>query len=83
MRRTLMPNWVAVRGSGRITAIDLDGRVPRIYVRSKADMCAKVRNPLANYDYLSHSPDLEEWAVELVVLQQAELFATDTSGGTT
>ena len=68
-----MPNWVAVRGSGRITAVDLDGRVPRIYVRSKAEMCAKVRNPLAKYDYL---PDLEERVVELVLLQ-TELFADE------
>lgn len=68
-----MPNWVAVRGSGRITAVDLDGRVPRIYVRSKADMCAKVRSQLAKYDY---PPDLEERAVELVLLQ-TELFADE------
>ena len=68
-----MPNWVTVRGPSRITAVDLDGRVPRIYVRSKADMYAKVRNPLARYDY---PLDLEERAVELVLLQ-TELFADE------
>lgn len=75
-----MPNWVTARGSSRITAVDFDGREPQIYVRLKADMRAKVRSPLASCDY---PPDLEERAVELVVLQQAELFATDTSGGAT
>lgn len=68
-----MPNWVTVRGSSRMTAVDFDGGEPRIYVRLKADMRAKVRSHLlAKYDY---PPDLEERAVELV-LQQAELFAS-------
>ena len=66
-----MPNWVAVRGASRITAVAYDGRKPRIYVRFKADMHAKARRLLAKYDY---PPDLQERAVELV-LQQAELFA--------
>ncbi|MDG6999666.1 MAG: hypothetical protein JRN15_11185 [Nitrososphaerota archaeon] len=66
-----MPNWVTVRGSGHITAVDSDGEEPRIYLRLKADMCAKVRSPLANYDY---PPDLEERAIELVLLK-TELFA--------
>ncbi len=68
-----MPNWVALRGSSRITAVDFDGREPRIYVRLKAYMRAKVLSPLAKYEY---PPDLEEKAVELV-LQQAEMFAAN------
>jgi hypothetical protein len=68
-----MPNWVAERGSSSITAVDFDGREPRIYVRLKAEMRAKVRRLLAKYDY---QPDLEEKAVELV-LQQAELFTAN------
>lgn len=66
-----MPNWVSVRGSIRIAAVAFDGREPRIYVRFKADMRAKVRRLLTKYDY---PPDVEERAVELA-LQQAELFA--------
>jgi len=66
-----MPNWVTARGPSRITAVDFDGREPRIYVRLKADMCSKIHGFPTKHDYL---PDLEEKAVELV-LQQAELFA--------
>ncbi len=43
----------------------------------RAAMRTKVRRLLAKYDY---PPDLEEKAVELV-LQQAELFATESGGG--
>jgi type I restriction enzyme R subunit len=43
----------------------------------RATMRARVRRLLAKYDY---PPDLEEQAVELV-LEQAELFATDVADG--
>ena len=66
-----MPNWVAVRESGRITAVDLDGSEPRIYVRLKADMRTKMRRLPSKDDY---PPDLKERAVKLA-LHQAELFA--------
>ena len=61
-----MSNWVAVRRSSRIPVVDLDDREPRIHVRLKAAMRAKVRSPLAKYDY---APDQEEKAAELVLLQ--------------
>jgi hypothetical protein len=66
-----MPNWVAVRGASRVTSVAFDGREPRICVRFKADMRAKMRRHLSKYDY---PPDLKERAVELA-LHQAELFA--------
>lgn len=66
-----MPNWVAVRGARRIAVVAFDGRKPRIYVRFKAYMRAKVRRLLSKYNYPS---DLKERAVKLA-LHQAELFA--------
>lgn len=72
-----MPNWATARRSSRIMAADFYGRELRIYVRLKAGMRAKVRSPLAKYEY---PPDLEEKAVELV-LQQAELFAAGEFSG--
>lgn len=72
-----MPNWVTVRGSSRITAVDFDGEEPRIYVRLKADKRTKVRRLSAKYACLPNPGELE---VERV-LQQVKLLADNEVTG--
>ncbi|WP_201732194.1 hypothetical protein [Acidithrix sp. C25] len=68
-----MPDLVALRGSRHISAVFFDVREPRIYIRFKADMRAKMRRLLLKYKY-DYPSNFKERAVESA-LHRTELLA--------